>query len=739
MARGPNKAMQKRMAILLIIVFATSFLALSGRLVKLQIVDAKFYQAKAIKQQLSVTTINANRGTIYDTNLKTLAQSDTVWDVYVSSAYLKADDAKRKSIAADLSKILSVDGQTIYQKLKKNTNYEVIAKKVEKSTADVVRKYKTDHNIDCIGLVEDSKRYYPFGNFASQVLGFTGTDNQGLNGVEAYYDSYLEGTPGKMVSAKNAAGTDMPYDYEDYIAAKDGSSIVLTVDEVVQHYLEKNLQQAMVDNNVGNRVTGIVMDVNTGAILAMATVPGYDPNNPYQLTDDNTLKTLSGLSGDALKSATKTAQEDMWRNKAITEPYEPGSTFKIITSAAALEEKAVTESDTFFCGGQMTVAGTVIHCWKSGGHGSETFLQGLENSCNVVFMTVAARLGSANFYKYFSDFGLTEKTGVDLPGEAASLYHSQKDLGPVQLAVSSFGQSFKITPIQLITAVSAVANGGKLVQPHLLKQMLDSNGNVVKTFGTEVKRQVISKETAQELSLMLEKEVSEGTGKNAYVAGYRIAGKTGTSQKLDKDGGKSLRIASFVGFAPADNPKVAVLMLMDEPHSFSNYGGVIAAPVVGNIMSEILPYLGVEPEYTQAEQSDLDVKTPGVTGSSVAAATTALRKAGLTVSVKGSGQTVTTQVPQSGDAIPKNGTVILYTGDAQVQNSAGVPNFVGMTPGQANKAAAAAGIKIRYVGTGLTATGVKAYEQTTDAGTQVPPGTVITVKFRNEQLKDDNG
>lgn len=736
MAKGPSLAMQKKMAGLLIFVFGLSFTLLVGRLIKLQVVDNNFYQTRALKQQLSVTTITANRGTIYDRNLKPLAESATVWDIYVSPSYLKGSNAKKVEIAQNLSKILNVDSDTIYKKLLKNTNYEIIAKKVEKSTADVVRKYKSDNNIGCIGLVEDSKRYYPFGNFASQVLGFTGTDNQGLNGIEAYYDKVLKGVSGRVVSAKNAQGTDMPYDYEDYIAAKDGSNVVLTIDEVVQHYLESNLQQAMVENNVGNRVTGIVMDVNTGEILGMATTPGYDPNDPYKITDSATLKTLSTLSGNQLKAATLAAQQTMWRNKAITEPYEPGSTFKIVTSAAALEEKVVSETDRFFCGGSMTVAGTTIHCWKDGGHGSETFLQGLENSCNVVFMTVGARLGAANFYKYFSDFGLTEETGIDLPGESGSLYHTAKELGPVQLAVSSFGQSFKVTPIQLITAVAAVANGGKIVEPHLVKELLDSNNNVTKTYGTQVKRQAISAETSKELCTMLEKEVSEGTGKNAYVAGYRVAGKTGTSQKLDKDKGKSLRIASFVGFAPADNPKVAVLFMMDEPHASSNYGGVIAAPVVGNIMSEILPYLGVEPKYTAEELAKLDVKTPNLVGRKVTDVTNSLRTVGLNIRKIGTGDTVTSQVPAQGESIPKGGTVIVYTGNTG-ESTVTVPKLTGMTPSEVNKAASEYNLNVKFVGTGLDASGVKSYEQGVAAGSHVSPGTVITVKFRNEQMKDD--
>lgn len=739
MAKGMSRVMQRRALILLAVVFFTGFSILAVRLFKLQLIDGDFYQSKAQRQQLTVTKIPAHRGTIFDCNMKVLAESATVWDVSLAPAYLKkGDTATRELIADHLSVILNMDKQAILDKLQKNTSYEVIAKKVEKPTADVIRQFKTDYGITCIGLAEDTRRYYPYGNFASQLLGFVGTDNQGLSGVESYYDSTLKGTPGKVVSAKNATGTDMPYDFEDTIPAKSGTNLVLTIDQVVQQYLEKNIQQAKVENNVGNRVTAIAMDVNTGGILGMATTSGFDPNTPYEITDPDTLNMLSTLSGNELKVATKNAQAAMWRNKAITDPYEPGSTFKVITSAAALDAHAVKADDSFFCGGSMTVGGRTIHCWKTTGHGSQTFIEGLENSCNVVFMTVGARLGSANFYKYFSSFGLTQKTGIDLPGEAGSITHPESDLGTVQLAVSSFGQSFKITPIELITAVSAVANGGKLVQPHVVKEMVDDSGKVVKNYDTVTKRQVVSPEIAKELCLMLEKEVTDGTGQNAYVAGYRVAGKTGTSQKLDKDGGKSLRIASFVGFAPADNPKVAVLMLMDEPHASNNYGGVIAAPVVGSIMSEILPYLNIKTQYTPQEQADMDIKAPDLSGKTIKEAQNELFNLGLKELVKGNGETVTGQVPAKGESIPKGGTVILYCGSAQVEQSVTVPNFANLSPEQVNVAAAQAGINVRYFGTPQTGTGIKAYEQDIGPGSNVPPGTVVTVKFRNVEIKDDD-
>lgn len=736
---SPSLTMQKRMAFILAFVFVAGFTVIIGRLVKLQFIDGGYYQQQALSQQLSVTTITANRGKIYDRNMKTLAQSATVWDVYISPSYIKSDksgtaEEKKTKIATDLAKILNLDSKTIYDKISKNTSYVILAKKVENDVATLVRKYKSENNLACIGLVENSKRYYPYNDFASQLIGFTGTDNQGLAGIEAYYDSVLKGVNGRVVSAKNAKGTDMPYDYQDRVEAKDGTSLVLTIDEVVQNSLEKNLKSAYIDNNVGVAATGIVMDVKTGEILAMASYPAYDLNNPFTIADQTTKQKIEQLSGDEKKEQNTLALQTQWRNKAITNPYEPGSTFKIITAAAALNEGVVTMNDEFDDGGSITVAGTRFRCWKAGGHGHQTFLQGFGNSCNVVFITVGQRLGVTKFYKYFSGFGLSEKTGIDLPGEADSIYYTDQNMGPVELASISFGQSNKITPIQLITAVAAVANGGKLVQPHVVKEEIDADGNVVKTFDTTVKRQVISEEVSKQMCFMMQKEVEEGTGKNAYVAGYRIGGKTGTSQKLDQDNDNAL-IASFVGIAPADDPKYAILVLLDEPHSANTFGGVIAAPVAAKVFSEILPYLGVEAQYTEEEQKKLAVKTPDLVGMTVTEAQSTLSKDILTTIIEGDGSKVTAQVPEAGRPIPQGGRVILYTGDAKVENTVTVPNVIGMTASQANNAISAVNLNIELVGTGLSESGVKAYAQSPAAGTKVPLGTVVTVQFRNENIK----
>lgn len=736
MAKGPGPAMQKKMSVLLLLFVAVAFAGLVGRLVYLQLIHSDFFEQQAVEQQLRDITVAPKRGTIYDCNMKALAQSATVWSVYVSPAYITSD-AERGQIADALAKILSLSRADVLNTISKRSAYVIVKRKIEKADADLVRQYIAQTKLNCIGLVEDSKRYYPYGSFASQVLGFTGLDNQGLAGIEAQYDNVLKGVPGRVVTAKNAKGTDMPFNFSGYVAPQDGTSLVLTIDEVVQHYLEKHLQDALVSNNVGNKVTGIVMNVKTGAVLAMATEPGFDPNDPFTLSAADQAK-LKSLTGDALTKEKNQLLQSMWRNKAISDPYEPGSTFKVVTASAALQTGVVKADTRFFDPGYMIVGGRRIKCWKAGGHGSETFLDGIKNSCNPVFMTIASWMGASNFYKYFQGFGLTEKTGIDLPGEAGTtgLYHTEKDLGPVQLAVSSFGQTFKVTPIQLVTAMCAAVNGGKLVQPHVVEKEIDSSGKIVKNFGTTVKRQVITAEISQEISGMLQQVVSSGTGKNAYVAGYRVGGKTGTSQKIDIDGGKSLRISSFMGFAPADDPEVAVLILFDEPHAANNYGGVIAAPVEGQIFADILPYLGVQPKYTAEELKNLAVTAPDLTGKSVADATRLLANAGLKIRTVGGGATVRSQVPAAGQSIPPGGTVIADTGAEAVGATVTVPDVTGKPPNIVNQLLAQAGLNLQMQGD-TAGTNVTSYSQSPAAGEKVQPGTVVTVSFRDNTLDVD--
>ncbi len=727
-----KKKMISRSKVIFIGIFIVAFLILFGRLTDLQVVNSTFYAERAQQQQLSEQILPAQRGSIYDRNMTPLAESSLAWNVIISPSYI-VSDKQRNLIADSLSKILSMDRDTLYKEINNKSSYMILAKQVDKTKVDAITKFTTKNNIGCISTVQNSKRYYPFGSFASQLIGFTGTNGQGLTGVEAQYNTVLTGTPGKSVAERTATGKEMPYNVGEEVEAENGDNLVLTVDEKVQQSLESNLKKALIDNNVSNRVAGIVMNVNNGEVVAMATEPEFNLNDPYTIADSTVKGQLASLSGDDLKKATTEAQQTQWKNKATSEPYEPGSTFKIITASAAMDLGLIHENDEFSDPGSITVQGTTFHDWNAG-YGSLNFIKAFEESDNVVFIKVGLRLGIDNFYQYLSGYGLTQKTGVDLPGEADGVSIPKEKYGQVELASSAFGQSNKFTAIQLLTAVSAASNGGYLVQPHVVREVTDTNGNVVKTYNTSVKRQVISTETSKEMDKILELEVSEGSGKNAYVAGYRIGGKTGTAQKLDSSD-PTARISEFAGIAPSNAPQYAVIFMMDEPrNSASNYGGVIASPVVGNIFSEILPYLGVEPQYTEEEQAKLAVKAPNVVGKSVSEAESGLKESGFTVNVVGSGQTVTSQTPDASNAIPHNGTVILYTDGSQAQNTVTVPSVIGMTPEAASQAIKAVGLNIDSSGVDLTDGGEAAYEQDKAANSQVAPGTVVTVKFRNNNI-----
>ncbi|MDP4109020.1 MAG: penicillin-binding transpeptidase domain-containing protein, partial [Bacillota bacterium] len=570
MEQKPNNAMTSRIALIMGVFGIFAFAIIAVRLFYIQIINYKFYQSKAVTQQTWDKVIMPQRGTIYDRNLKPLALSTTAEMVTIEPSQI-ADKAQAEKIAAGLSEILGVDHDKVLKLALKKSSYELIKRGVEKEDADKVRQFIKDNKINAIYLTEDSKRYYPFGDFASHVLGFVGTDGMGLDGIESLYDDELEGTPGRVLTAKNPKGGKMPFEYEQYNAPVNGDGVVLTIDEVVQHFLEKHLETARIDNKVANKVTGIVMDVKTGAILAMATKPDYNPNAPFDIGDESVKAAIDAISDPASRSAAvKTARQDQWRNKAVSDSYEPGSTFKILTASMALEEQLVTANDRFYCKGSVKIPGwgKPIKCWKSGGHGSQSFEQAVENSCNVAFIALGGRIGTTTFYKYAKAFGIMEKTGIDAPGESSGTFFPQASFGPVDLAISAFGQGLTLTPIELITAVSAVANGGKMMKPHIVSEVLDENGNVKETIKPQEIRQVISEKTSKEVCRILEQVVVKGTGKNAYVAGYRVAGKTGTSEKISKEnktGLQNLRIASFIGFAPADDPQVAVLVLLDEP------------------------------------------------------------------------------------------------------------------------------------------------------------------------------
>ncbi len=739
MTGGPTNKMRKRSMILLFLISVVGFGVLIGRLAYFMIFEHEEYEKLAANQQLRVTEISPERGVIYDRNMKILAQSATVWTVTISPVDIKSEE-ERELVASTLSEMLDVDKDFIIERSQRNTYYEIIKRKVEKPLADEITQFKIDNGLNCINLDEDNKRYYPYGNFAAAVLGFTNSDNQGAYGIESYYDSVLSGTPGQIVSAKNAVGSDMNYQYEKMFEAQNGNNIVLTIDETVQYYVEKHLEAAVDENDVQQRAVGIAMDIKTGEILGMATKGDFDPNEPFEVIDDKLLSQLAGLEEgtDEYNEKLQELQFTQWRNKAISDPYEPGSVFKILTAAAAMEEHVVSDSDTFYCDGSHTVAGETIKCWKIGGHGSQTFVEALMHSCNPAFMTIGERLGVEKFYEYFELFGLLEPTGIDLPGESGSIMHDPDTMSIVNLASSSMGQSFKITPIQLITAICGVLNDGNLMRPYIVSQVLDEQGSVIESTEPEVVRQVVSKETSDELALMLEQVVcgEGGSGKLAYRPGYRIGGKTGTSQKLDQNPDEEEKnVLSFLGFAPADDPQVAVLVLLDEPNLNNTYGSVIAAPVVGNILEDILPYLGVEPEYSEEELANLDVNTPGVVGQSVYDAQNKIHQQGLSTRVVGDGDTVVSQVPAASDYLPRGGTVILYT-EEEEQTMVTVPDVVGKSGQVANKEILNSGLNIKIMGADIEGSTVQAMSQSPAAGESVPLGTIITVQFADKEVQE---
>lgn len=738
MGKGPTKSMVTRSTIMLGLFAAALLIWLAGVLVKYQIVDYTFYQAKAISQQTMDATLYANRGTIYSRNYTALAVSASVETVYLAPNSIDKEDPEVcRKIAKGLSEILEVDEEKIYQMTQKDSFYQLVKRRIEADVADKVRKFIEENDLKGIHLMDDTKRYYPYNSLACHILGYTGTDNVGLDGIESIYNEYLQGTAGKLITAKDAVGEELPYEYETYVEAENGRNVVLTIDETVQYYLEKHLQAAREEQNCLQGAAGIVMKVKTGEILGMASFPNYDPNQYYTLTDEMVLSSLEGLTGEELETATAAARNKVWRNKCIVDTYMPGSTFKVVTLSMALEEKKISSVDQFNCPGYMRVADRVIHCWRSGGHGYQTLAQAVQNSCNPAFISIGAKMGGDDFYQYFKNFGLTEKTGVDLNGEAEGIWFSE--FNEVELATASFGQNFKVTPLQMITAVAAAANGGDLVTPHVVKEITetqeDGGEKIIKAYEPQVKRQVISKETSKQVCGLLEQVVTVGSGKNAYVKGYRVAGKTGTSEKIDEMHATGVKhyIASFIGFAPADDPEIAILVMLDSPSNGQIYGGVLAAPVAGDVLNDTLSYLGVQPSYTEEELATLDVPVPSFIDKKAEEAQKALEEKGFKCQVKGDGEVVTGQMPSPGTTMPQNGKVILYTGEASPSKDVVVPNLVDYSVGGATNRILQSGLNVRVVGNGNVGSDVLVISQSPAAGEIVAEGTVITIRTNSSE------
>ncbi len=747
MSVRPTKQMLQRSIIVMLIVILCFTTVSSYRLIKIMIVKGDEYQNLASEQQLYDSLITAPRGNIYDSNMNLLATSAPAWTVYLTPNGINkiSDTAKaetiRSTIARGLSEILEMDYEKVYECTKKTTYYVIVKKKIEQDTVDKIRQFILDNEdleiASYIGIDETTKRYYPNNSLASTVLGFVGDDNQGLAGIEKQYDNELTGVVGRVVAAKNAKGTDMRFSYEKVEEAKQGDSLVLTIDSYVQYTCEKYLDIAVEQEQIQERGAVIVMNVNTGAILGMAVSGDFDSNQPFVLSEQDQA-IVDAIVDEEEKSAKKSELLNrQWRNKAVSDTYEPGSVFKIFTASAALEENLVTNKSTFTCNHSYTVAGHTYHCHDhKGGHGTQTLTQAISNSCNPAFIQIGQLLGVENFYKYFNAYGLNRKTGIDLPGEASAFHRDEDKMGPTELASESFGQSFNITPIQMISLAATAVNGGYKVTPHVVSKIVDKDNKVVKTFGNEARQQVISKETSATMRTMLEYVVENGA-KNGKVSGYRVGGKTGTSQKLSKinaTGNSHLYIGSYVGIAPIDDPEIAVFVMLDEPTGLNYYGGVIAAPVGSKVMTDILPYLGYEPQYTEEELENISVSVPDVSGEEINAAKTKISNTGLSYKVIGTGANVIKQLPTAGNSVYRGGTVIIYTDESEAQNVT-VPNLIGYTASEVNNIASEAKINIEFSGS-VTSYSTKSYSQSIAAGESVPIGQIVTVYFRDEAAAD---
>lgn len=770
-------------------VLVLGFGAVITNLVRLQLVNGETLKTDAVDQSLQSTQLTPSRGTIYDaTGTKVLAQSASVWTVALEPNYIdEGDDVK---IAKGLSEILGLDYDAVLKKAQQNSYFVYVKRKVETEVRDEIVQYIKDEKIGRgITLMEDYKRYYPYGTTASTVLGFTGTDNQGLAGIETEYDSELSGTAGRLVSAKNAQGDDMPFQYDQYVQAQDGYDLVLTIDETAQSIVEKHLQAGLEACGALEGGTAVLMNVKTGAILALSTKGDYDPNDPFTISQEaedaipekvedalqkaqekeqqelNTLQlAIDNAETDEARAEAKKAladyeridvttlrdeltdqmwgeaQNKQWRNKAVSDTYYPGSVFKMVTGSMAMESGVASEDSTYTCTGQWVFDDSTIdpiYCWYHAGHGTETFVDGICNSCNPYMIWLGQKMGRHTFFNFFEAFGFTQRTGIDLPGEADSLYFSEDELNIVELATSSFGQNFSITPIQMITAVAAVANGGYLVQPHVVDRMLDSDGNIVKTTDTSYKRQVISEDVSKRMTAILQKNATSESGKNGYVAGYRMAGKTGTSEKValyyqdlaeGNDRGMQY-VVSYGGYAPADDPQYALLVFYDEPQIGGASGGTQAGPIFAAIMEEVLPYLGVDPQYTEAEYENLSATAPNVIGMTMAEAKSHLEEQGFSGTVVGDAEDdalVTVQVPSPGASIPKEGMVALYTEEPDPETYVEVPSFIGYDIDTCRYLAGLADVQVLVVGDGDSG-----YAQSQDIaeGTKVKRGSVIRIPF----------
>lgn len=732
--KGPAQRLRQRTAILILLILVLGFGAAVLRLTYLTTVQSSELQEAAVDLQLADTTVSAKRGTIYDANGNVLAESASVWQVVMSPVNFK-NDKQRQAAAKGLSEIFDLEYNDVLDDTKQQSHYVVVKRRIEsderEKVLELIDTLKKDYNCSgVIQLLDDYKRYYPKNSLASSVIGFTGSDDQGLEGIEYEYDSYLSGTPGRIITAQNARGTDMPFRYEQNVESEDGNNVYLTIDETIQSICEKYMQKGVEDNNVLNKGVCIAMDVNTGAILAMVTTDGYDLNNPYELSAKDKKK-IKSTPKKKQAEAESAALSNMWRNKAVADTYMPGSVFKMCVASAALEENLVNEKTSFTCTGSIEVEGETIHCSNISGHGTQSFVEVISNSCNPAFIQIGQMLGAGKFRQYYQGFGFSDKTGIDLPGEAEDSFWKEGKMGGVDLAVASFGQNFSITPIQMITACAAVSNGGYVVQPHVVSKITDSKGNVIKTVDKKVKRQVISDDTSKKMNEYLEYNTERQGAAAGYISGYKVAGKTGTTEKRGVTKFESSfsedYISSFCGYAPADDPQIAMLVFFDTPDGDAYYGSQVSSPVFINIMSEVLPYLDVKTSYTDEELGYVDASAGDYTGVSVDEAKTAVEADGFTATVKGNGSTVISQIPTVSSGLQKGGSIVLYTDSDSQSETVSVPSLIGLSPDEVNNVASDYGLNVSF--SGATTSSGTSSSQNIEAGTSVSPGTVITVSF----------
>lgn len=789
-AKGPDNRMRARIGALTLLFVVCGFGLVALRLLYMQVFQYDFYIQQATSLQTRDSFITPNRGTIYDANMQVLAESASVERICVTPGAVVSESDVKKGISAEsqqqtlatiLSDTLGVDYDTVLGKIQNtDSGYEIIAQKVDK---DVSRElYEKLNAAGCTGVYSepDTKRYYQQGSFLSAVLGYVNSDNNGTYGLESQYNDVLSGTAGRIVRVQNGQNQDVTPEASTEIPAQDGNSLVLTIDSDIQNILEKHLETALADNpNARDGVSGIVMDVKTGEVLAMANLPDFDPNNAYQLTSERYIDELkedvakiledAGVSAtisdkwyqegglanlpesiqnnddlvDKLGAARVKILTKSWRNPVVSDNYEPGSTFKLMTVASAYELGTAHEQDTYVCGGSMQVENWTIRCHNTSGHGAQTLTEALMNSCNVAMMQIAEKTGKDRFYQFLKAFGMTEPTGIDLPAESGGqFYDPDSDAwNEVSLATASFGQRFTVTPLMELNMVCAIVDDGKLKQPYVVKQVLNADGSVQSTTESKVVRQVISEDTSAYMREAMEQVVASGTGKNAYVSGYRIGGKTATSEILKEEGDQEDRYtASFIGVAPMDDPQIAVLVAINDiPESSPHGGGAIAAPVVARIMEEVLPYIGVTSVYADDESDRREVSVPSVVGQTEEQAASTLEQAGFGYRVVGDGDTVTDQVPASGVRIPVSGRVILYMGENKPTEQIEVPDLTGLTPDECRDTLEQYGLYLRQKGvansqvTGSTT----ASRQSPAAGTKVNIGSVVTVEFSDTTNVND--